>query len=114
MTRTAYIGRHHFNKTKKRKDASEWIEIAAPSIVERETFEREVTGERIRDKIAASKKRGMWMGGFVPLGYDARGCSLAINHVEAKIVRTVFTLYLEHGNVRRVKQVRPSSRISPG
>ena len=66
-------------------------------------FEREVTGERIRDKIAASKKKGMWMGGFVPLGYDAKDRSLIINEAEAKTVRTIFQLYLEHGNVRRVK-----------
>ncbi len=66
-------------------------------------FEREVTGERIRDKIAASKRKGMWMGGFVPLGYDAKDRSLVINEPEADIVRTVFRLYLEHGNVRRVK-----------
>ncbi len=66
-------------------------------------FEREVTGERIRDKIAASKRKGMWMGGFVPLGYDAKDRSLMINEAEAETVRTVFQLYLEHGNVRRVK-----------
>ena len=67
-------------------------------------FEREVTGERIRDKIAASKKKGMWMGGFVPLGYEPDGRTLEINDAEAEIVRTVFRLYLEHGNVRRVKE----------
>jgi DNA invertase Pin-like site-specific DNA recombinase len=67
-------------------------------------FEREVTGERIRDKIAASKRKGMWMGGPVPLGYEARGRTLAIHDEEAKTVRTVFRLYLEHGNVRSVKQ----------
>jgi site-specific DNA recombinase len=66
-------------------------------------FEREVTGERIRDKIAASKKKGMWMGGFVPLGYDAKDRSLVIHEAEAKTVRAVFRLYLKHGNVRRVK-----------
>jgi DNA invertase Pin-like site-specific DNA recombinase len=67
-------------------------------------FEREVTGERIRDKIAASKKKGMWMGGFVPLGYEPDGRRLAINDAEAEIVRTVVRLYLERGNVRRVKE----------
>ena len=50
-------------------------------------FEREVTGERIRDKIAASKKKGMWMGGFVPLGYDAKDRKLIINEEEAESVR---------------------------
>ena len=67
-------------------------------------FEREVTGERIRDKIAASKKKGMWMGGIVPLGYDARDRSLAINPAEAETVRTLFRLYLELGTVRRLKE----------
>ncbi|GER08722.1 hypothetical protein GCM10007972_27380 [Iodidimonas muriae] len=66
-------------------------------------FEREVTGERIRDKIAASKQKGIWMGGFVPLGYEPDGRTLTINEAEAKTIRTVFRLYLEHGNVRRVK-----------
>jgi site-specific DNA recombinase len=66
-------------------------------------FEREVTGERIRDKIAASKRKGMWMGGFVPLGYEPTGRTLSINEPEAATVRTVFRLYLEHGNVRSVK-----------
>ncbi len=67
-------------------------------------FEREVTGERIRDKIAASKRRGMWMGGFVPLGYEPDGRTLTINEREAKTVRKIFQLYLELGNVRHVKQ----------
>ena len=63
-------------------------------------FEREVTSERIRDKIAASKKKGMWMGGVTPLGYDVarqdnrRG--LEINTGEAEHIRTIFTLYDEH------------------
>src|SRR5712671_2917658 len=56
-------------------------------------FEREVTGERIRDKIAASKKKGMWMGGNVPLGYDASERTLVINHVEAETVCRIFALY---------------------
>jgi len=67
-------------------------------------FEREVTGERIRDKIAASKKKGMWMGGNVPLGYDASERSLAVNPAEAETVRCIFALYRELGCVRRVKQ----------
>ena len=53
-------------------------------------FEREVTGERIRDKIAASKKQGMWMGGNVPVGYDASERTLAINPAEAETVRRIF------------------------
>jgi len=67
-------------------------------------FEREVTAERIRDKIAASKKKGLWMGGLVPLGYDARDRTLVINEAEAETVRTLFRLYLEFGNVRLVKE----------
>jgi site-specific DNA recombinase len=67
-------------------------------------FEREVTGERIRDKIAASKKKGMWMGGNVPLGYDASERTLVINSAEAETVRRIFALYRELGCVRRVKE----------
>src|SRR6266852_439352 len=67
-------------------------------------FEREVTGERIRDKIAASKKKGMWMGGNVPLGYDASERTLVVNPAEAETVRRLFALYRELGWVRRVKE----------
>src|SRR6266850_245159 len=67
-------------------------------------FEREVTGERIRDKIAASKKKGMWMGGNVPLGYDASERSLIVNPGEAETVRCLFALYRELGCARRVKE----------
>src|SRR3954468_5574203 len=67
-------------------------------------FEREVTGERIRDKIAASKKKGMWMGGVVPLGYDTSERTLVINPAEAETVRRIFALYRELGCVRRVKK----------
>src|SRR5882762_634887 len=67
-------------------------------------FEREVTGERIRDKIAASKKKGMWMGGNVPLGYDASERTLIVNPAEAETVRCIFALYRELGCVRRVKE----------
>ncbi len=66
-------------------------------------FEREVTGERIRDKIAASKKKGMWMGGSVPLGYEAKDRSLVINQEEAERVRTLFQLYLELRSVQKVR-----------
>ncbi len=65
-------------------------------------FEREITGERIRDKIAASKKKGMWMGGTVPLGYDVQDRQLIVNETEAETVKTLFRLYLECGNVRVV------------
>lgn len=63
-------------------------------------FEREVTGERIRDKIAQSKQRGMWMGGTPPLGYDPKDRSLVINKAEARLVRRIYERYLELGNVR--------------
>ncbi|MBZ0218698.1 MAG: recombinase family protein [Fimbriimonadaceae bacterium] len=63
-------------------------------------FEREVTAERIRDKIAASKKKGIWMGGPPPLGYDAIDRALVVNDDEAKRVRQLFRLYLECGSVR--------------
>ena len=63
-------------------------------------FEREVTGERIRDKIAASKHKGMWMGGTVPLGYDVKDRKLVINPAEAETVRLIYRLYQELGCVR--------------
>ena len=58
-------------------------------------FEREVTGERIRDKFAASKKKGMWMGGNVPLGYRLQDRKLIVEEKEAETVRQIFSLYLE-------------------
>ncbi len=63
-------------------------------------FEREVTGERIRDKIAASKQKGMWMGGLVPIGYDVIDRRLQVNQTEAETVREIFRRYLELGSVR--------------
>ena len=62
-------------------------------------FEREVTGERIRDKIAASKKKGMWMGGPVPLGYDVRDRKLVVNEAEAATVRHIFERYRAQGSL---------------
>jgi len=67
-------------------------------------FEREVTGERIRDKIAASKRRGMWMGGPVPLGYDVHARKLVVNAAEAETVRHIFHRYVELGSVRLLEQ----------
>jgi len=67
-------------------------------------FEREVTAERIRDKIAASKKKGLWMGATVPLGYAADGRSLKIAELDAEVIRTIYDLYLEHRNSRVVKE----------
>src|ERR1700726_4669237 len=63
-------------------------------------FEREVTGERIRDKIAASKQKGMWMGGLVPLGYDVIDRRLEVNQSEAQKVLEIFRRYLELGSAR--------------
>ncbi len=62
-------------------------------------FEREVTGERIRDKIAASKKKGIWVGGVVPLGYEVREQKLIVDAEEAETVRLVFSRYLELGSL---------------
>jgi DNA invertase Pin-like site-specific DNA recombinase len=67
-------------------------------------FEREVTGERIRDKIAASKRKGLWMGGTVPLGYEVADRQLAVNQAEAELVRQIYQKYLELGSVRLLQQ----------
>ncbi len=81
-------------------------------------FEREVTGERIRDKFLASRKKGMWMGGHPPFGYDLRDKRLIINDREAGIVRHIYARYAETGSVRRVKAeldadgIRTKERIS--
>jgi site-specific DNA recombinase len=66
-------------------------------------FEREVIGERIRDKIAASKQKGMWMGGVPPLGYRVQDRKLVIVDSEAEIVRSIFHRYAELGSVRLLK-----------
>ena len=67
-------------------------------------FEREVIGERIRDKIAASKKKGMWMGGVPPLGYRVEDRKLVVIDSEAEIVRSIFCCYVELGSVRLLKE----------
>jgi site-specific DNA recombinase len=61
-------------------------------------FEREVIGERIRDKVAASRKRGIWMGGYVPLGYDVQDRKLLVNEAEAVSVRRIFERFVELGS----------------
>ena len=66
-------------------------------------FEREVIGERIRDKIAASKRKGMWMGGVPPLGYGAQDHKLVMIDSEADAVRLIFRRYAELGSVRLLK-----------
>lgn len=80
-------------------------------------FEREVTGERIRDKIAASKRKGMWMGGYAPLGYDCQNGKLIVNPEEAERIRLIFNLYSELGSVRTLRdrlvslQIRSKSHV---
>jgi site-specific DNA recombinase len=81
-------------------------------------FEREVTGERIRDKIAASKRKGMWMGGMVPLGYDLEDRHLIVNPEEANRVKEIFQAYLAKGYVSKLqiylekKNIRSKKRLS--
>jgi len=65
-------------------------------------FEREVIGERIRDKFAASRKRGMWMGGYVPLGYDVRDRKLIINEAEAATVQMIFKRFVAIGSATKL------------
>jgi site-specific DNA recombinase len=67
-------------------------------------FEREITGERIRDKIAASKKKGIWMGGMVPLGYDCVNRELIVHESEAHTVRGIFRHYVRLGCLTKLKQ----------
>jgi site-specific DNA recombinase len=70
-------------------------------------FEREVTGERIRDKIAASKRKGLWMGGVPPLGYDVENRKLVLNHPEATLVRHIFQRFVELGSsTKLVKELK--------
>jgi len=74
-------------------------------------FEREVTGERIRDKISASKKKGMWMGGYVPLGYDNIDKSLVANLEEVKTVKHIYEQYLKLGSVKLLKEKLDSEGV---
>ncbi len=75
-------------------------------------FEREVTGERIRDKIAASKKKGLWMGGTPPLGYDVKDRKLVVNEAEAEVVRHIFRRYLQLGTVAKLTVALVGGRLS--
>ena len=74
-------------------------------------FEREITGERIRDKVAASKKRGIWMGGAVPFGYRVENRALHIVEEHAEFVRTLFQRYLEIGSVVRLKAALDAENV---
>ncbi|MGB7268429.1 MAG: recombinase family protein, partial [Albidovulum sp.] len=67
-------------------------------------FEREVTAERIRDKIATSKRKGLWMGGTIPIGYRATERTLTIDETDAGTIRTLYDLYLKHGTVGTVTE----------
>jgi DNA invertase Pin-like site-specific DNA recombinase len=67
-------------------------------------FERELIGERVRDKVAASKKKGMWMGGTVPLGYDVKNRKLVVNKAEAKTVVEIYRRYLKLKSVRALRE----------
>ena len=75
-------------------------------------FEREVIGERIRDKFAASRARGMWMGGSVPLGYDVRDRKLVVNNVEAATIMRIFTGFVEIGSGTKLTNVLRSEGVT--
>ena len=74
-------------------------------------FEREITGERIRDKVAASKRKGIWMGGAVPLGYRVENRALHVVEDEAEFVRALFRRYLEVGSVVRLKTALDAENV---
>jgi site-specific DNA recombinase len=75
-------------------------------------FEREVTGERIRDKVAASRKKGMWMGGWAPLGYDIKDRKLIINAKEAAHIRFMFERFARHGSVTKLLPILATEGIT--
>ena len=80
-------------------------------------FKREVTSERIRDKIAASKRKGLWVGGVAPLGYDTKDRKITVNDAEANRVRTIFRSYLDLGSLNLLmadlRTVASSPRCGP-
>jgi site-specific DNA recombinase len=97
--RTSFVSiTQHFNTT------SSMGRLTLNVLLSFAQFEREVTGERIRDKIAASKKKGLWMGGSVPLGYDVKDKALMVNPKEAAQVRQIFQRYLVLGSVSLLKE----------
>jgi DNA invertase Pin-like site-specific DNA recombinase len=81
-------------------------------------FERELSSERVRDKVAASRRKGKWTGGSVPMGYDAKDKKLIVNEAEAKHVRTIFKRYLELGTIKllqddiRIKKIHSKRRTN--
>lgn len=74
-------------------------------------FEREVIGERIRDKFAASRKKGMWMGGWAPLGYDIKDRKLVVNKAEAAAVQTIFRQFVRIGSITKLVPMLAAERI---
>jgi DNA invertase Pin-like site-specific DNA recombinase len=76
-------------------------------------FEREITGERIRDKVAASKRKGIWMGGAVPLGYRVEDRALQVVESEAEFVRALYRRYLELGSVVRSRPLSTPRTFAP-
>src|SRR3979490_1634394 len=87
-------------------------------------FEREVTSERIRDKISASKRKGLWVGGMAPLGYDTKDRKITVNEAEAACVRTIFCSYLKlsslnlltaglrkQGNVSKIRTLKTGETV---
>src|SRR5437879_8307079 len=82
-------------------------------------FEREVIGERVRDKIAASKKKGIWMGGMPPLGYDVKDRKLIVNNKESQTVTDIYQRYLAIKSVRELQDqladagIRSKQRVRP-
>src|SRR5271169_6017114 len=85
--------------TRSLADFAKMVEVFDAQGISFAQFEREVTGERIRDKIAASKRKGMWMGGVASLGYNVHERRLVVNSTEAATVRQIFERYLELGSV---------------
>jgi site-specific DNA recombinase len=76
-------------------------------------FEREITGERIRDKVAASKRKGIWVGGAVPLGYRVEDRALQVVESEAEFVRALYRRYLELGSVVRSRPLSTPRTFAP-
>src|SRR3546814_10390514 len=74
-------------------------------------FEREVTSERIRDKIAASKRKGLWVGGMVPLGYEVKDRKVLVIKEEAERVRTIFQRYLDLGSLNLLRSEEHTSEL---
>ena len=74
-------------------------------------FEREVIGERIRDKVAASRKKGMWMGGYVPLGYRVENRKLLVNEEEAASVRMIFERFVKLGSIKLLMRELQAAKI---